>query len=991
MRSRTEAQGIPMSHRTGRIAVQAVSLGLLVATGCSRVVATPAAGAAPPIATAATAPVASVDGCWGPAVVTSGERRLALIVAVGKFADPDTARLEGPLHDAKKMYDLLTDERGYAFPKQNVCVLVNEQATLEAFDRAFKAALVDRAEKGKSDPVVIYYSGHGATEEDLSGDEVNGYDQTWVLYDSRLPGKNDLLDDHVFELLAELGKKTSAISVILDSCHSGSAIRAGGLVARYAPRPRSAEPEKPPAARPANPTGARTKDIPAQIPGLVLLAATRDESYAYETGARGIFTDALVRVLSRVGQGPLTYGQVQNQVRNLVAAESPQVPQFEGDLDRVVFGNQTRRVPLGLRVKSIAKDRVVLTGSLVPGLGPGAELRVYPRTTLGPDAADPAKSIATVRVESDANALEVVTTVVQKGPAKGALEEDDLAVLVRAAEKFVQLKVQVRQEERPGGVPAERVAAICARMASDGEARETVRLVLGARAATLCAAAPATDEAKKAFHFLSHGEPADLEISLASDGVLELRDSRDQLRKRYATGEGAEPADVTMNLWAHARQLALLNLTPEGGAAFTENKTLKVRIVPNTDQLPCRQGSFREPVGSEPYHLPICFRYLVEVELSEDSPVALRVGGLFLSSDGTIVALTDQADNALQKGKKKILGGIISGPPDGAQDRILVIGTQDRNPINFKDLAASGGLRKGEEAGTAPGTLQRALGRYLHTTRSGEADDKPVDDSAWTRTVVLTEVHANPEFDAPPTAGTAAAQEVPKPKEYTIASYDIRPFLPRNPESALRKVLLQGDWLASYSGKDGVPYKQHDWSQGSDEANLKVGIDCSRTMHFVFTRAGLPYNKAVTKAEPLGRYLTTAEMAKDDGPMADYFDRCDRDPLPKTGDVLVYRDDVKGDGHTVMVVDPPRRVALGSHGWDGNATPGTKGDTGVEYQLIKYKPDWARWDRTTMNQRACWRYRKFTREAELFDNRPGSLPIEVACKRSGCGKVPALR
>ncbi|MEN8688844.1 MAG: caspase family protein, partial [Desulfobacterales bacterium] len=192
----------------------------------------------------------------------------------------------------------------------------------------------------------------------------------------------------------------------------------------------------------------------------------------------------------------------------------------------------------------------------------------------------------------------------------------------------------------------------------------------------------------------------------------------------------------------------------------------------------------------------------------------------------------------------------------------------------------------------------------------------------------------------------------------------------------------KADKLATASLVDGYSYKQHDWSQPTPEENLKKGIDCSRSIWFAFTSEGLPYNRE-------DRYLPTVLMVGENSWMKDEFESCKDDPDLRLGDVIVYRDDDRGDGHVVMVIDPAKRIAWGSHGWDGNARElSVQPDTGVEYQLIKYKKDWQRWDRTTMKRKACWRYRRFISEALTAGGRPGlkALDPEKICNpREHCG------
>jgi hypothetical protein len=70
------------------------------------------------------------------------------------------------------------------------------------------------------DTFLISYAGHGAQVEDLTGDEGDGEDETWCLYDRMF------LDDEQRELYAEFARDVKIV-VLSDSCHSGSATRSG--------------------------------------------------------------------------------------------------------------------------------------------------------------------------------------------------------------------------------------------------------------------------------------------------------------------------------------------------------------------------------------------------------------------------------------------------------------------------------------------------------------------------------------------------------------------------------------------------------------------------------------------------------------------------------------------------------------------------------------------------------------------------------------------
>ena len=94
-------------------------------------------------------------------------------------------------------------------------LLLNEEATAEAVSSAITAAASDL---GRGDLFVLTYAGHGSYVRDRDGDEPEGYDETWVLYDRQL------VDDELYALWGEFAAGCR-ILVVSDSCHSGSVAR----------------------------------------------------------------------------------------------------------------------------------------------------------------------------------------------------------------------------------------------------------------------------------------------------------------------------------------------------------------------------------------------------------------------------------------------------------------------------------------------------------------------------------------------------------------------------------------------------------------------------------------------------------------------------------------------------------------------------------------------------------------------------------------------
>lgn len=120
----------------------------------------------------------------------------------------------GPLNaceaDANDMADLAAAQ-GFATTK-----LLTKKATRDAVLKG----IADAAKALRSgDMFLLSYSGHGGQAPDLNGDEPDGQDETWCLYDGQL------IDD---ELYSSWGAFAAGVRILLlsDSCHSGSVSKA---------------------------------------------------------------------------------------------------------------------------------------------------------------------------------------------------------------------------------------------------------------------------------------------------------------------------------------------------------------------------------------------------------------------------------------------------------------------------------------------------------------------------------------------------------------------------------------------------------------------------------------------------------------------------------------------------------------------------------------------------------------------------------------------
>ena len=117
--------------------------------------------------------------------------------------------LAGCINDARDMQDLAV-KQGF-----QTTLMLDEQATAEAVISAI-AGTAHSLRPG--DMLLLTYSGHGSQVPDKNGDEPDGKDETWCLYDRML------VDDELNALWSQF-KPGVRICMLSDSCHSGTVAR----------------------------------------------------------------------------------------------------------------------------------------------------------------------------------------------------------------------------------------------------------------------------------------------------------------------------------------------------------------------------------------------------------------------------------------------------------------------------------------------------------------------------------------------------------------------------------------------------------------------------------------------------------------------------------------------------------------------------------------------------------------------------------------------
>jgi len=335
--------------------------------------------------------------------------RHALLVGIDRYPGfPDCNQLSSCTGDVRLMAEVLRDD--FEFPPDNVALLLNEEATRQGVLDALKG-LARRVRR--DDVVVFYYSGHGSEARDRAGargnpeaDEAVEWEQTLVPHDSGRDGRKpfrDIRDDELYLWIRQVNETTPYVTVILDSCHAGTAVRSS-VRTKQVPREEHPDRNRAPDYEPfrlgdaqimrsAVPAGKRWRDVgPSGWLSVderyTLLAACRYSESAKEYNVPGVpdlkhgaLTYFLTRELRSLRPGA-TYRDLMEKVRLAVTGVYPtQTPQVEGARDREVFGTRRVQPQRFLPVKERDGERVVLGGGAAFGLTHGSEWAVYPSGT----------------------------------------------------------------------------------------------------------------------------------------------------------------------------------------------------------------------------------------------------------------------------------------------------------------------------------------------------------------------------------------------------------------------------------------------------------------------------------------------------------------------------------------------------------------------------------------------------------------------------------
>jgi hypothetical protein len=146
---------------------------------------------------------------------SNGAGGYALTIGLNSVDPTHYQGWSGPLMaceaDANDMAAIALD-RGY----RTVRTLLTREATRAAVSAELAHAA---ATLQSGDTMLLSYSGHGGQLPDLDGEEDDGMDETWCLFDG------EFVDDEIYDALGAFAPGVR-ILVLSDSCHSGTVTKA---------------------------------------------------------------------------------------------------------------------------------------------------------------------------------------------------------------------------------------------------------------------------------------------------------------------------------------------------------------------------------------------------------------------------------------------------------------------------------------------------------------------------------------------------------------------------------------------------------------------------------------------------------------------------------------------------------------------------------------------------------------------------------------------
>lgn len=412
----------------------------------------------------------------------------ALLIGVGKYPVAGGWPSLNSANDLKLIKDALQNQ---GFASENISTVADDQATKQNIITAIQSKT---KEVKKGDIVFFHFSGHGQQMEDKDGDEIDGYDECIVPYDSPkkyqsgvYEGQNLLSDDELNLLFRDLRKKLGSsghLIVSLDACHSGTGTR-GAATGRGTTEP-MASPEyvqkntRNKLLKENNQINNNQDDLSSasSLAPMIAFFGSAQNQINYEMtddkGEQfGSLSYALAKYLVLLKKDE-SYRGLFDKIKVEMGKIAPlQQPQAEGDLDiEVLNGKALGSASYYKVVSTTDEDKIIINGGFLHGINEGAVMGFFKSDTRDIENTKP---IATGKVSKSLSTSSYITLdsvmdpeilkeswvfVLEKsmGNLKIALkiELSDNALVEKLKAKFFSYKFIVEDPKNPNLIIDER-------------------------------------------------------------------------------------------------------------------------------------------------------------------------------------------------------------------------------------------------------------------------------------------------------------------------------------------------------------------------------------------------------------------------------------------------------------------------------------------------------------------------------------------------------
>ncbi len=384
----------------------------------------------------------------------SAQTKHALLIGVGDYPEKSGWQSLNAANDIQLLKQALLLQ---GFTQENILILKDESATKAMISRYLTEDFPKQLNLG--DIAVVHFSGHGQQIADNNGDEVDGYDEAIVPFDSPLKyekgvyeGENLIRDEALGQFLRGIRKKLGVkghLLVTLDACHSGTGTRGLGITRGTNQKMATPDYVIQNAAR-LNEDNSLEQEMngsKTNLAPMVTFFSTSAGELSYEfqdnqNQSYGLLSYTLSKLLSSTH--PTNYQALLEKLKlEMNKLGALQTPQAEGILQQEIFGGQFSKPVTFFTIKELIDGQtILLDAGELHGITKDAIIEFYPKDTRNIAATAP----LVTGVVNFTTLLDSDVILMEKNISKAVLLET-WAVLKKAGFAPFKLKLQVQLRE----------------------------------------------------------------------------------------------------------------------------------------------------------------------------------------------------------------------------------------------------------------------------------------------------------------------------------------------------------------------------------------------------------------------------------------------------------------------------------------------------------------------------------------------------------------